>query len=359
MATQNGACGHGEVGFLRAEKHEYHVLLIDLIDERFSLSVFENSIHTISTEYKKALYRPNRYGFVKAGSEKKLRLWKEGLKKLSDYLIINGLDRKIVVNRVYWSLLCDNPEKLFDRYTEEFVRVANEQLEWMYGEIEKCFPNAKFIKYTDDELELDEQHKWGLEPFHFTEKAFIKQLSALYAISTSDITDRNLHNFQTKSSGVPAKMNINFIEFYSSPVNTLGDFLCIERGVHHDDDLLFLEDVITENKREVVAVTRNSNKMLRISDEGTCEEFEISNYCKRKIKNCHTLKNGNRILQETAEPCEVFLVDEAFRLIKKVQAGQRLWHGTNSVNSTASACHVLGVHCYKREKCSIALRLVF
>lgn len=130
-------------------------------------------------------------------------------------------------------------------------------------------------------------------------------------------------------------MSVEFVEFYKNPVNVQGDFLSIERSVYPDDDLLFLEDALTSNGREVIAVTRDKNSLVRISHDDVCESFDISSYCKRKIKNCHTLQNGNRVLQ-TAEPCDMYLVDADFQLIKKVSAGKRLWHGTNSIDSNES-----------------------
>jgi hypothetical protein len=144
-------------------------------------------------------------------------------------------------------------------------------------------------------------------------------------------------------------MSVNFIEFYKNPINEQGDILSIERAVHAQDDLLFLEDVIESNKREVIAVTRKSNKLLCVDDQGVGEEFDITSYCKKKIKNCHTLKNGNRILQ-TAEPCDVYLVDRIFGLIKKVDAGRRLWHGSNSVDSTSSGVVMYSEYIATKEK---------
>lgn len=68
--------------FSALETANFDLLLIDLIDERFSLSAKGSSVHTISTEYKKALYKPNPYDFISARSEEKLRLWREGLGKI-------------------------------------------------------------------------------------------------------------------------------------------------------------------------------------------------------------------------------------------------------------------------------------
>lgn len=144
-------------------------------------------------------------------------------------------------------------------------------------------------------------------------------------------------------------MNLHFVEFYKQPINLGGDFLSIERAVHSQDDLLFLEDAVAKGGREVISVTRGSNLLIRLKEGGEHTEFDISDFCKRKIKNCHTLKNGNRILQ-TAEPCDTYLVDPEFKLLKKVSAGRRLWHGSNSVDSDASGTVMYSEYIATKEK---------
>lgn len=144
-------------------------------------------------------------------------------------------------------------------------------------------------------------------------------------------------------------MSIEFIEFYRHPVDAQGEFLCIQRAVHSDDDLLFLEDALTKNSHEVIAVTRRTNRIVRMAGEAMFDEIDISGYCKKKIKNCYTLKNGNRILQ-TAEPCDNYLVDVNFQLIKKVSAGRRLWHGTNSIDSNINGTVMYAEYTATKEK---------
>lgn len=189
--------------FSALEKTDFDVLLIDLIDERFSLSVKGSSVHTISTEYKKALYKPNSYGFIEAGSEEKLTLWREGLERISRYLVKHGLDDKVIVNKIYWSLRCQHPEKLLDRYSEAQVKQANEQLEWMYEEIKKTLPKTRFVTYSDEELEIDEQHKWGLDPFHYSRRTFLKQLSSIYSLSLKGVRFTIKHNLGNKVVAFP------------------------------------------------------------------------------------------------------------------------------------------------------------
>lgn len=142
---------------------------------------------------------------------------------------------------------------------------------------------------------------------------------------------------------------MHFIEFYKQPINLRGDFLSIERAVHSKDNLLFLEDAVTQDGREVISVTRGSNHLIRMKEDDYYAEVDISDFCRRKIKNCHTLKNGNRILQ-TAEPCDIYLVDPDFKLVKKVSAGKRLWHGTSSVDSDASGTVMYSEYIATKEK---------
>lgn len=145
--------------------------------------------------------------------------------------------------------------------------------------------------------------------------------------------------------------NINYIEFYKQPVSFEGDFFTIERAVYLDDDLIFLEDAQNKKRREIIAVSRATNNLVKIiaNSQNTFILFDISNYCRKKIKNCHTLKNGNRVLQ-TAEPCDVYLVDSDFKLIKKVSAGRRLWHGTNSIDSDEVGTVMYSEYAATKEK---------
>ena len=163
----------------------YDLLLVDLVDERFPLSIFENSIHTLSSGYRQGLYRPNSYGFVRGGSKKRRTLWRKGIEKISDFLISNELDGKLVVNRVYWSTNCEHPEELLSHFTQESIDDANRELEWMYNEIEKSIPCVRFINYSRNELVVDLNHKWGLSPFHYTKVAGDRLLSQLHSLSLS------------------------------------------------------------------------------------------------------------------------------------------------------------------------------
>lgn len=334
--------------FHAIENSIFDILLIDLIDERFNLTTFGSSVHTISTEYRRAFYSPNSYGFLRSDSERKDELWVKGLKKLSLFLKANHLDEKVVVNKVYWSTLCKKPREIFSKYSQDQIDNANKKLSWMYSEIKKEIPKVNFINYHDEELEIDRNHKWGLDPFHYTKKAFNRQNFELAKIAGIDYP-YNFFEGPMERQSIGHESKIKFVEFYKQPINLQGGFLSIERAVHSQDDLLFLEDAVVQGGREVISVTRNSNHLIRMQEGGDYTEVDISGFCKRKIKNCHTLKNGNRILQ-TAEPCHTYMVDPDFKLMKKVSAGKRLWHGSNSVDSDASGTVMYSEYIATKEK---------
>ncbi|RAU19175.1 hypothetical protein DN062_02595 [Nitrincola tibetensis] len=159
------------------------IFLIDLVDERFSVSINGKSIHTVSSEYKKALYRPNEYKLIKPFDSQRRSLWLKGLEKLSQYLIDSGLGHKVVINQVYWTLDCDDKSSMqHSLYSEEYVNNSNIELDFMYSEISKYLPNARFIRYTENMLNIDKSHKWGFEPFHFSKNVQFEQLRQLKKI---------------------------------------------------------------------------------------------------------------------------------------------------------------------------------
>ena len=168
--------------FTQLLKRDFDILLIDLIDERFDVSVNGSSIHTFSAEYKKALYRPNNYKILRADSSERLIYWQLGLNKIVDFLKENNLDHKVVINKVYWTFNSADEQCLIDRYGYEYKALMNSRLDYMYRELEKNLPKSRFITYSDAELCADVNHKWGLEPFHYVKSMQLRQLVSLKKI---------------------------------------------------------------------------------------------------------------------------------------------------------------------------------
>lgn len=159
----------------------YDILLIDLIDERFDLSIYKKSIHTISSEYKKGLYSPNNYKIVGRYSENKTAYWKEGFDKLIAILKSNNTLDKLVINKVYWTET-SNSEVTFEQYSYQQIEESNNYLNIMYEYIKNHYPEIKFIEHSDNELIADVEHKWGHAPFHYVNAFSEKQIKQLLKI---------------------------------------------------------------------------------------------------------------------------------------------------------------------------------
>jgi len=164
------------------QSKDYDVLLIDMIEERYGLSIYNDSIHTRSYEYVNTLCRPNSYKSLGEYTEKKFEYWKEGFDKLLSLLHAKESAGKMVINKAWWtekltpplSLLSDNYP-----YSSKKIREANDFLSLMYAYIAQRCPGIRSIEYTDKELVSDSAHKWGAAPFHYVKELWERQLAAL------------------------------------------------------------------------------------------------------------------------------------------------------------------------------------
>lgn len=169
--------------FSRLLESDYDFLLIDLVDERFSIALRGESIHTFSSEYKKALYRPNSYRLVRPDAPEWMDYWRIGLKKLANFLKFNELDQKVLINKIYWTFEGDYSGFLNKKYGPDYRNRVNESLNLMYEELRLALPKSRFICYAENDLRVDISHKWGLAPFHFNKTVQLKQLVSLKKIS--------------------------------------------------------------------------------------------------------------------------------------------------------------------------------
>lgn len=195
--------------FVDLKKKEFDYILCDFIDERFNLTSLGDSIHTLSAEYKKALYRTNKYRVINSYSEEKKSLWLKGLKKLADFLVINNLDEKILINKCYWTRSGDELGKLFDRYPAGSIDRANEQLDWMYEKVKEFLPKAVFINYSENELVIDVNHKWGLDPFHYIRGFSERQIKSIFDIALKKKKFEVNHKVGNLEIGFPIRWNLN------------------------------------------------------------------------------------------------------------------------------------------------------
>ncbi|EIN8284993.1 hypothetical protein LO840_000737 [Campylobacter coli] len=142
----------------KVKKNDFDFLLVDFIDDRFHFYKLSNdSIATVSNEYKKAKGKLYSSNMIYSKSQEHIDLWRKGIEKVYNDLYL--IQDKIILNKVYWSDTFFNGQK-FTIESEELI-ANNDFLKERYDEFTKIFSKIKCIEYPEDALVLDCNHKWG------------------------------------------------------------------------------------------------------------------------------------------------------------------------------------------------------
>ncbi|MFJ6453411.1 DUF6270 domain-containing protein [Paenarthrobacter sp. NPDC091669] len=153
---------------------DYDVLVVDFIDERMNTIELSGTTITESAELKATGYSVVPADVHEPWSETGIARRFQGIQAL-----LNVVDpKKIVVNRVYWATV-DTDGVPFPR-SRWFDR-NNKLLYDLYQEIGKA-PGVRFIDYPGGAPMAAPDHRWGRQPYHYTQAAnhhFLAELTRL------------------------------------------------------------------------------------------------------------------------------------------------------------------------------------
>lgn len=169
--------------WLSLEKSQNDIIVIDLIDDRFNLKLFDDdSSHTVSSEYKTAMDSQCQNGrIVKSSSGEFKSLWETGLRRLKRHCDELKLD-KVFVNCVFYQPTGNHS---IDSSTN--IAEKNQYLRKAYLKLEEAFGRQAMIEYPEGIIKADADHKWGLAPFHFTTETYKFFLSELLKKTSQDL----------------------------------------------------------------------------------------------------------------------------------------------------------------------------
>lgn len=86
----------------RIKRNDFDFLLIDFIDDRFHFYKLSNdSIVTLSNEYKKAKGKLYSSNMIYSKSQEHINLWRKGIEKV--YEDLQKIQHRIILNKVYYS----------------------------------------------------------------------------------------------------------------------------------------------------------------------------------------------------------------------------------------------------------------
>jgi hypothetical protein len=134
------------------------LLIVDFIDERFHLAVAVNAYATVSVAFR-AIDPGSRFKYVKSLTSHHFQLWKDGFDSFLE--LAESLSLNVLVNAVRLGCKSRLKELIND---SSFLMLEN-YLFKMYDYAEST--GRCKVLYNPLEPYLDENHKWGVTPFHY------------------------------------------------------------------------------------------------------------------------------------------------------------------------------------------------
>ena len=150
------------------------VLILDFIDERFDVLLYRGQTATYSAELRKTLAHKNIEGIdlLPASDALRFSMWQQGLTRL--VTISRAMRIEIVLNNCFYATECSDGNAVGN---PEITTMCNHNLSSMYnfayniGITHLFEPQYRFIAASE--------HKWGRQPFHFTNDVYRDFISRL------------------------------------------------------------------------------------------------------------------------------------------------------------------------------------
>lgn len=163
---------------------DFDYLLTDFIDERFAIfHFFDGEIFTYSVYLSNAGVDPARLDgeLIMRATERYFELWEAGWTRFAERLKAGGLLKKVVLNRVFWAARTVDGGDYLPMFPAEYVEKVNHYLGRMYDRAARDLPAGNVLDFGTEFLGA-ESHRWGREPYHFTEDYYRQALLRLAAL---------------------------------------------------------------------------------------------------------------------------------------------------------------------------------
>jgi Family of unknown function (DUF6270)/Heparinase II/III-like protein/Heparinase II/III N-terminus len=220
----------------------FDLLLIDLIDERFSLFEFENgALVTQSNELISGSFdKSSESGrSVASGSEEFFRLWETGWNSFIQLIKDSDQIHKIRINKAFWANETADGQSFSPNFPEEKIKSANNFLSKLYERISQDIAENQFLISDRSLLVGSTHHRWGLSPFHFIDEYYLhildlldkdapEQLEQAPAPKPHQLTDRHVSEWAGLSRG-----SDHIDRFDRFEQSKLSGNCTINKGSHH------------------------------------------------------------------------------------------------------------------------------
>jgi hypothetical protein len=150
------------------------VLVLDFIDERFTMLKLGNSYITHSNEFAKSKLN-EKLEATRVGWGTKQELWKANVLKFIDEVKSNY--KTVVLHKAYWKDKYYDKNGVLHDYKNKPIEEKNRDLDFFYDLIQSQFEELKVIQL--DQYVASENHVWGLTPYHYEDNYYIEFINQL------------------------------------------------------------------------------------------------------------------------------------------------------------------------------------
>lgn len=160
----------------------FDFLLIDLIDERFSVFVDERGAScTVSGELLSSGFEAGkrRGTVIKPFTDAFFDRWEEGWRTFVAMLDAQGRLKALVVNEVYWAQVCSDDTDFAPAYSQNDIAQANAFLHRQYARMRQDLTDEQFLQFDPKLLVGAIDHQWGKSPFHYVGEYYISLLDRI------------------------------------------------------------------------------------------------------------------------------------------------------------------------------------
>lgn len=173
---------------------EYDLLLIDFIDERFNIFIFDQGgVCTVSSELISAGLdvRKEVGRLVQSGSDEFFERWENGWVRFLSIVDALQCRQKIRINKVLWATTTSAGRE-FETYSCDYILTSNHFLERLYNRVAKDLEPWQFIDAKPIHLLAAEAHRWGVSPFHYIDAYYIHALRKIKTSFDIEVTQPGL-----------------------------------------------------------------------------------------------------------------------------------------------------------------------
>lgn len=156
-------------------------IILDFIDERIRILKTRDTYITRSREFASS-------GLTISGvifpDEERLELWKEKAQHLVNDLKSTYLPERIILHKSFWKTKYKGKDGKIHEFKDPEIDHNNKLLNEYYKFIQNQIPEVNVIQL--DQYISDENHIWGLSPFHYEEEYYMNFIEQVNKIVTSN-----------------------------------------------------------------------------------------------------------------------------------------------------------------------------